>query len=115
GTKMTTTPKTAAAIGLAFVLVLASCGSDDATESTPATTAPPANTETANTETANTEAGPESTTAAAPADGVPSGATVVSIEADLSSLDGISVGIANLAPVPGAERWSRPLEQCLVD
>jgi ABC-type sugar transport system substrate-binding protein len=47
--------------------------------------------------------------------GVPEGATIVEIPDDLSALEGVSVGIANLAPVPGAERWSRPLEKCLTD
>ena len=48
------------------------------------------------------------------AGGVPDGATIVEISGDLANLDGVEVGIANLAPVPGAERWSRPLEECLV-
>ena len=37
------------------------------------------------------------------------------IEGDLASLKGKKFGIANLAPVPGAERWSKPLQKCLED
>ena len=34
---------------------------------------------------------------------------------DLAALKGVTTGIANLAPVPGAERWSKPLQKCLED
>ena len=44
---------------------------------------------------------------------MPAGAVEVSITGDVSKLKGVTAGIANLAPVPGAERWSRPLEKCL--
>lgn len=44
---------------------------------------------------------------------MPAGAVEVSIAGDVSKLKGVTAGIANLAPVPGAERWSRPLEKCL--
>ena len=44
---------------------------------------------------------------------MPAGAVEVSITGDVSKLKGFTAGIANLAPVPGAERWSRPLEKCL--
>ncbi len=44
---------------------------------------------------------------------MPAGAVEVSITGDVSKLKGVTAGIANLAPVPGAERWSRRLEKCL--
>ena len=46
---------------------------------------------------------------------VPEGGVEVTIEGDVTTLDGVTAGIANLAPVPGAERWSRPLEACLTE
>jgi ABC-type sugar transport system substrate-binding protein len=103
------------ASALALTLVLAACGSDDddgspevdstdaTEETTGATEAPAATDAPESTEGADTAAG-----------GVPEGATIVEISGDLANLDGTEVGIANLAPVPGAERWSRPLEECLV-
>lgn len=82
-------------------LTAAACGNDDsssdATEA-PATTAAPA------------PAGPNTA-----AGEVPDGGVEVTISGDVSVFAGLEVGIANLAPVPGAERWSRPLEKCLSD
>lgn len=79
----------------------AACGNDDAstnTTSAPPTTAAPANTG------PNTAAGE-----------IPEGGVEVTITGDVSVFAGLEVGIANLAPVAGAERWSRPLEKCLTD
>lgn len=100
-----------AAIGLALGLVAAACGDsdDDADEEPTATTEATADTE-APTETEAPASGGGGDTAMG---GVPANGVEIEISGDLSALDGIQAGIANLAPVPGAERWSRPLEACL--
>lgn len=107
-------------------LLVAACGSS-AKSTGAATTAPAAATTTAAAPAATTaalasSAAPAATTAAAPAGGasgstakggIPAGGKEVTIEGDVTTLKGKSAGIANLAPVPGAERWSKPLQACL--
>ena len=103
------------AAGLATVLftTVAACGGDS-DESSEAT----AGEETASAPEA-TEPAPEATdapaTTAPAADGpdtakgdIPEGGVEVTIEGDVTTLADVTAGIANLAPVPGAERWSRP-------
>ncbi len=105
-----------AAMAITIAAVVASCGSDEdtASTSTAATTttaaSPPA-TEAVDTTVATTDAGAGGSDTAA--GGLPDGAVEVQITGDLSALDGVTAGIANLAPVPGAERWSMPLQECL--
>ena len=94
---------------LALALVVAACGSDDSSSSEPAATDAAATATDAPVATDAPSAGGDTASG-----GVPEGATIVEISGDLANLDGVEVGIANLAPVPGAERWSRPLEECLV-
>jgi ABC-type sugar transport system substrate-binding protein len=107
---------------LALTLVLAACGSDDdggssevdTTDAAPPTEAPEATEAPVTTEGGSDATDVEQTGGDTASGGVPEGATIVEISGDLANLDGVEVGIANLAPVPGAERWSRPLEECLV-
>ncbi len=122
----------AAAMTIVFATTAVACGDDESTDSSADTTAAAAETTAAAAETTAAPEAPETTaaatdttaaatdTTAATADGpdtskgdIPEGGVEVTIEGDLSVLDGVSAGIANLAPVPGAERWSRPLEECL--
>lgn len=114
-----------------FGLIAAACGDDDG-DAEPAASDDAASEEEAAPEEEEAapeeeeaapeeeEAAPEeeaeaggSDMAAVAAGGIPEGGTEVAIEGDLSVWDGLSVGLANLAPVPGAERWSRPLQACL--
>jgi len=44
---------------------------------------------------------------------IPTGGVEVTLSGDVAGWAGKSVGIANLAPVPGAERWSKPLQACI--
>jgi ribose transport system substrate-binding protein len=82
------------------------CSSDESsdTATTTAETAAPDATD------APTAAGPDTSKGE-----IPEGGVEVTIEGDVTTLSGVAAGIANLAPVPGAERWSRPLEACLKD
>jgi len=62
----------------------------------------------------------EDTTASEPAGDtsmgdIPAGSVEVVIEGDITTWAGKKVGIANLAPVPGAERWSKSLQACIED
>ena len=109
--------RTAATVA-AIALVAASCGGDDdgADDAPPATDAPVSTDAPATTEApAVTEPPADSEAEGVAQGGIPEGGTEVTISGDLSTWEGRSVGIANLAPVPGAERWSRPLEACLVE
>ncbi len=127
--------RTFTAMGLAAVLMTAAaCGGDsddseatadeptaEATAEAPTAEAPEP-TEAPATDPPATEAPAPDATEAPAADGpdtsigeIPEGGVEVTIEGDVSTLAGVTAGIANLAPVPGAERWSRPLEACLVD
>ena len=106
-----------AAVALTMAAVVASCGSDDdaaSTSTSAAATTTAASTpasEAVDTTVATTDAAPGGSDTAA--GGMPEGAVEVQITGDLSALDGVTAGIANLAPVPGAERWSGPLQDCL--
>ncbi len=109
---------------VAALATAAACGSDDdaATDTTAAPASSAAETTAApETSAAETTVAPASTDAPAPEGPdtskgeIPEGGVEVTIEGDVTTLAGISAGIANLAPVPGAERWSRPLETCLTD
>ena len=116
----------AAAMTIVFATTAVACGDDEGSDSSADTTAAAADTTAAPDTAAPATDAPEETTdggtdtTAAATDGpdtssgeMPEGGVEVAIEGDLSVLDGLSAGIANLAPVPGAERWSRPLEECL--
>ncbi|MEO6123502.1 MAG: sugar ABC transporter substrate-binding protein [Ilumatobacteraceae bacterium] len=107
------------ALVITAAAAIAACSSDDTTSSTSAaaTTAAP-------TTAASTPASASADTTAATTDagtsgsdtsqgGMPEGAVEVKITGDLAALKGVTAGIANLAPVPGAERWSMPLQACL--
>jgi ribose transport system substrate-binding protein len=98
-----------AAISIASVaaLVLGACGDDDDEGGAAATTAAPAPDTTA---AAGGGGGGGGDTAKG---GIPEGGTEVTISGDLATWKGKTAGIANLAPVPGAERWSKPLQACL--
>lgn len=127
-------------VTLALAITAAACGDDDAGSSEPDGTAAPTPAEAEVSDTtgpATSETEAQATTASAPDEteptdgsdtsapdaageatasgGLPKGAEEITIEGDLSTLDGVTAGIANLAPVPGAERWSRPLQACLED
>lgn len=108
-------PRLIGAGALALALVLAACGSDDDTSSPPATEAESAATDAPVTTDGAVTTDAPSAGGDTASGGVPEGSTTVEITGDVATLDGVEVGIANLAPVPGAERWSRPLEKCLVD
>jgi ribose transport system substrate-binding protein len=130
--------RTLMAAGLATVLLTtaAACGGDSdessvgtaAAEDTggdsataPEATEAPATTAAAAPEATDAPATTASAATTAPAadrpdtskGDIPDGGVEVTIEGDVTALDGVTAGIANLAPVPGAERWSRPLESCL--
>ena len=97
------------AVAGAAGLLLAACGDDDDGGGA-ATTAAGAATTAAGAATTAAAGGDD---AAVAKGGIPAGGTEVVIEGDLANLDGTTAGIANLAPVPGAERWSKPLQACL--
>ena len=86
-------------IPVAGLLTATACGNDDSsggdTTAAPATQAP--------------------TTTAAPAapTQIPAGATEITPTGDLSVYAGKTVGIANLAPVPGAERFTKIVQACV--
>lgn len=127
------------AAGLATVLLTtaAACGGDseesseataaaeetaeapEATDAAPATEAAPEATDAAPATTAAateaTEPAPEAMGPDTSKGEIPDGGVEVTIEGDVTTLSGVTAGIANLAPVPGAERWSRPLEACLTE
>lgn len=106
-----------AALAFAVAAVVAGCGSDEETSSTSAaaatTVASTPASDAVDTTVATTDAEPGAGDSDTAAGGMPEGAVEVEITGDLSKLDGVTAGIANLAPVPGAERWSGPLQKCL--
>ena len=102
---------------LVAMTLLAACG-DDSGDSTSDTTAAADTTATADTTAATEETtAPADTAAAAASDPskgeIPEGGAEVAIAGDVTTWTGKKVGIANLAPVPGAERWSKPLQACI--
>ncbi len=120
--------RTLVAAGLVTVVLTtaAACGGDS--DETSEATAAGEETATATATAAEATAAPTATTAAGAAvtdpaatgpdtskGDIPEGGTEVTIEGDVTTLAGVTAGIANLAPVPGAERWSRPLEACLTE
>jgi ABC-type sugar transport system substrate-binding protein len=100
----------AAAMTVVLAATAAACGDDS--ESSPETTGAAAP-DTAPAPTDAAAGGDASTGPDTSAGEIPEGGIEVSIEGDVTTLAGVTAGIANLAPVPGAERWSRPLEECL--
>lgn len=132
---------TVAGLAVTLALIAQACGDDDDETSPAGSATAPAATSATTAGGATATTGGGATTAApsetseAPADtdvssdtsapasggedtatgGIPEGGVEVIIEGDLAALDGTTAGIGNLAPVPGAERWSRPLERCLTD
>jgi len=101
-----------------LAVTAAACGNDDSstdTTSAPATTAAPDTTSAPDTAAPDTTSAPVPSGPNTAAGEVPEGGVEVAISGDVSVFAGLEVGIANLAPVPGAERWSRPLEKCLTD
>ncbi len=108
----------ALALTLVLATAAAACGSDggnsaDSAAPVETTAASTATTDTSSaTSTASSTSGGASDTSKG---GLPEGAVEVEITDDLAALAGVTAGIANLAPVPGAERWSKPLQKCLED
>ena len=115
---MRKTKKALVVLPLVAMTLLSACGDDDG-GSTADTTATAETTATADTTAAATEetTAPADTTAAAASDpskgDIPEGGAEVAIAGDVTTWSGKKVGIANLAPVPGAERWSKPLQACI--
>ena len=102
------------AVSIAAVSFLAACGSDSDSSSEEATVDSSA----AVTEEAEATEDTTATEEAAPATDtskgeIPTGGVEVTLSGDVAGWAGKTVGIANLAPVPGAERWSKPLQACI--
>ncbi len=120
--KITTRRVAAVAVTAALGLSMAACGDDDSADDVTTTEAAEVAeveeveeaVEVEEAEEADEPAAPDESTGPDTAAGeIPAGGVEVDITGDLSIWEGLEVGIANLAPVPGAERWSRPLEACL--
>jgi ribose transport system substrate-binding protein len=79
-------------------LLVAACGNDDSSST--------------NTAAATTQA-PATTSAPVAATQIPSGASEIIPTGDLGQWAGKTVGIANLAPVPGAERFTKVVQACV--
>ena len=99
------------AVSLVAVSFLAACGSDSDSSSEEATVdSSAAVTEETEDTTATEEAAPATDTSKGE---IPTGGVEVTLSGDVAGWAGKTVGIANLAPVPGAERWSKPLQACI--
>jgi hypothetical protein len=105
---MRKSPMKVIALSIAAVSFLAACGSDSDSSSEEVTvdSAVEVTDDTAATE----ETAPEADTSKGE---IPDGGVEVTFSGDVAGWAGKSVGIANLAPVPGAERWSKPLQACI--
>jgi len=111
---MRKSPMKVLAVSLVAVSFLAACGSDSDSSSEEATVDSSA----AVTEEAEATEDTTATEEAAPATDtskgeIPTGGVEVTLSGDVAGWAGKTVGIANLAPVPGAERWSKPLQACI--
>ena len=99
------------ALSIAAVSFLAACGSDSDSSSEEVTvdSAVEVTDDTAVTEETTPVADAPDTSKGE----IPEGGIEVAFNGDVAGWAGKSVGIANLAPVPGAERWSKPLQACI--
>ena len=108
---MRKSPMKVIALSIAAVSFLAACGSDSDSSSEEVTvdSAVEATDDTAVTEETTPVADAPDTSKGE----IPEGGIEVAFNGDVAGWAGKSVGIANLAPVPGAERWSKPLQACI--
>ncbi|MFM7744784.1 MAG: sugar ABC transporter substrate-binding protein [Actinomycetota bacterium] len=113
---MRKTKKALVVLPLVAMTLLSACG-DDGGDSTADTTATEETTAPADTTATAETTAPADTAAPAASDpskgDIPEGGAEVTIAGDVTTWSGKKVGIANLAPVPGAERWSKPLQACI--
>ena len=98
------------ALSIAAVSFLAACGSDSDSSSEEVTVDSSAAVTEDTTATAPEETAPATDTSKGE---IPEGGVEVTLSGDVAGWAGKTVGIANLAPVPGAERWSKPLQACI--
>jgi hypothetical protein len=105
---MRKSPMKVIALSIAAVSFLAACGSDSDSSSEEVTV------DSAAPVTEDTAAAEEAAPAADTSKGeIPEGGAEVTLSGDVAGWAGKTVGIANLAPIPGAERWSKPLQACI--